>query len=122
MVTLLIVASTLGRDGTSRFITYLANNLTKSNKVRVKLLFFRNISEDSKSMLDDDVEVSCLEVQGKLWSSFYKILNNVLNSKADFCLFGSTIIMVKSNKFCFSFIWNKDITQRYNNPVIISCQ
>ena len=88
MVTLLIVASTLGRDGTSRFITYLANNLTKSNKVRVKLLFFRNISEDSKSMLDDDVEVSCLEVQGKLWSSFYKILNNVLNSKADFCLFG----------------------------------
>ena len=69
MVTLLIVASTLGRDGTSRFITYLANNLTKSNKVRVKLLFFRNISEDSKSMLDDDVEVSCLEVQGKLWSS-----------------------------------------------------
>lgn len=79
MVTLLIVASTLGRDGTSRFITYLANNLTKSNKVRVKLLFFRNISEDSKSMLDDNVEVSCLEVQGKLWSSFYKILNNVLN-------------------------------------------
>ena len=88
MVTLLIVASTLGRDGTSRFITYLANNLTKSNKVKVKLLFFRNISEDSKSMLDDNVEVSCLEVQGKLWSSFYKILNNVLNSKADFCLFG----------------------------------
>ncbi len=123
MVTLLIVASTLGRDGTSRFITYLANNLTKSNKVRVKLLFFRNISEDSKSMLDDDVEVSCLEVQGKLWSSFYKILNNVLNSKADFLPFWfSPIIMVKSNKFCFSFIWNKDITQRYNNPVIISCQ
>lgn len=122
MVTLLIVASTLGRDGTSRFITYLANNLTKSNKVRVKLLFFRNISEDSKSMLDDDVEVSCLEVQGKLWSSFYKILNNVLNSKADFAFWFSPIIMVKSNKFCFSFIWNKDITQRYNNPVIISCQ
>ena len=84
MVTLLIVASTLGRDGTSRFITYLANNLTKSNKVKVKLLFFRNISEDSKSMLDDNVEVSCLEVQGKLWSSFYKILNNVFIAKLIF--------------------------------------
>ena len=101
MVTLLIVASTLGRDGTSRFITYLANNLTKSNKVRVKLLFFRNISEDSKSMLDDDVEVSCLEVQGKLWSSFYKILNKLLrlsNVSALLCfhLCGLTVHLPKA--------------------------
>ena len=74
MVTLLIVASTLGRDGTSRFITYPANNLTKSNKVRVKLLFFRNISEDSKSMLDDDVEVSCLEFKVSYGHRFIKFL------------------------------------------------
>ena len=36
MVTLLIVASTLGRDGTSRFITYLANNHRDTFEMKIK--------------------------------------------------------------------------------------
>lgn len=39
MKTVLLVASTLGRDGTSQFITYFINNMSNRRDLKIKVLF-----------------------------------------------------------------------------------
>lgn len=85
---LVIVASTLGRDGTSRFITYLANNLTKQSNIKVKLLFFRSVSEESIRLLDKDVDVECLNIEKNLIRSSHKAIGRILAIRPTYCLFG----------------------------------
>lgn len=88
MKSLIIVASTLGRDGTSRFISYLANYLTKSGNIKVKLLFFRDLPEDRVCLLDKGVDVQCLKIKGKLYFSFYKAIRAIVKERPTYCLFG----------------------------------
>ena len=88
MKSLLIVASTLGHDGTSRFITYLANSLTKKSGFVVKILFFRSIPEESRRLLDPDVDVECLNIKNNLILSAPKAIGRLLSIKPTYCLFG----------------------------------
>ncbi len=85
---LVIVASTLGRDGTSRFLTYLANHLTKQPNIQVKMLFFRSISEESRRLLDENVEVECLNIEKRLLCAAPKAIGRILAIKPTYCLFG----------------------------------
>lgn len=88
MNSLLIVASTIARDGTSRFITYLANYLTKQSDIKIKILLFRSISEESRRLLDDKVDVECLNIKNSLISSAHKAIGRILAIKPTYCLFG----------------------------------
>lgn len=88
MKSLVIVASTLGRDGTSRFISYLANNLTKHGDIKVKIIFFRDIPEDRVALLDEGVNVKCLNIKGKLWMSAFQSISAIIRERPTYCLFG----------------------------------
>lgn len=88
MKSLIIVASTLGRDGTSRFISYLANNISKQENIKVKIIFFRNLPEDRVSLLDKGVDIKCLNIKGKLWLSSFRAINAILRERPTYCLFG----------------------------------
>ena len=88
MSKLLIVASMLGRDGTSRFITYLSNSLSSQGNIEVSLLFFRKVEKEFLDRLADGVCVKSLGIERKLWMSFPKIIVNIIKEKPNYCLFG----------------------------------
>lgn len=88
MKKILIIASTLGRDGTSRFITHFANGMSNSNEFQVSLLFFRPVEPLFLDRFDSSVEVSSLGIDGSLWKNFLSILVSILRKKPDFCILG----------------------------------
>lgn len=88
MSKLLIVASMLGRDGTSRFITYLSNSLSTHDKIDVQLLFFRKVEKEFLDRISHRVKVKSLGIENKLWMSFPKILVYIVKDKPTYCLFG----------------------------------
>lgn len=88
MTKLLIVASMLGRDGTSRFITYLSNSLSQQGKIEVQLLFFRRVEKEFLNRLSKSVKVKSLGIENKLWMSFPKIIINIIKDRPKYCLFG----------------------------------
>lgn len=88
MSKLLIVASMLGRDGTSRFITYLSNSLSSQGNIEVGLLFFRKVEKEFLNRLADSVCVKSLGIEKKLWMSFPKIIVNIIKEKPNYCLLG----------------------------------
>jgi len=85
---ILVVASTLGRDGTSRFITYLANYLSKSKSIKIKLLFFRDVPLESIEKLNKGVDIEVLKINGKLWQSALKAIGRILSIRPTYCFFG----------------------------------
>lgn len=78
----------LGRDGTSRFITYLSNSLSKQGKIEVQLLFFRKVEKEFLDRISENVKVKSLRIENKLWMSFPKIIANIVKEKPNYCLFG----------------------------------
>lgn len=88
MSKLLIVASMLGRDGTSRFITYLTNSLSTQGKIEVQLLFFRKVEKEFLERISESVKVKSLGIENKLWMSFPKIIINIIKARPNYCLFG----------------------------------
>lgn len=88
MKTLLLIASSLGRDGTSRFITYFVNNYAKRDDIRINVLFFRSVPEDLLEELDKNVDVNSLHIESKLWRSTFKVINEIVKIKPDYCLLG----------------------------------
>lgn len=84
---LLIVASMFGRDGTSRFLTYLANSLSDQN-IKIKMLFFRDVENDLLKKICDKVDIECLGIKKNLWIHFFPILLNIVKYRPDFCFFG----------------------------------
>ena len=81
MKTLLLIASSLGRDGTSRFITYFFNNYAKRDDIRINVLFFRSVPEDLLEELDKNVDVNSLHIESKLWRSTFKVINEIVNRR-----------------------------------------
>lgn len=88
MIRILIVASMLGKDGTSRFITHFANGMSKYEDFKISILFFRPVDSVFLSKLDNNVDVKCLNISGKLWLSVVPILTTILRKKPNFCILG----------------------------------
>ena len=88
MTKILIVASMLGRDGTSRFITYLANGISKKDDFHVNLLFFRKVDPFFLNKFDDKVSVESLNITGKIWTSFFTLFDRIIKKKPNICIIG----------------------------------
>ena len=88
MKKILIIASTLGRDGTSRFITHFANGISKNKEFHVSLLFFRPVEAIFLERINSDVEVKSLNINGKLWNKYLSIIISILRQKPYFCILG----------------------------------
>lgn len=82
------MASMLGKDGTSRFITHFANGMSKFEDFQISLLFFRPVDSVFLRKLDNNVDVKCLNITGRLWLSVIPILKTILKKKPNFCLLG----------------------------------
>lgn len=88
MIKVLVVASLLGRNGTSRFIIYFANYFANQPGFHVSLLFFRTIESGYRSNIDKSVEVNCLGIKSKLWKHIYKIIKEIIRIKPNYCVIG----------------------------------
>ena len=88
MIKVLVVASLLGRNGTSRFIIYFANYFANQPGFHVSLLFFRTVESEYRSKLDKNVEVNCLGIKGKLWKHIFKIIKEIIRIKPNYCVIG----------------------------------
>lgn len=88
MKKILIIASTLGRDGTSRFITHFANGMSNSNEFQVSLLFFRPVDPIFLERINSGVEINSLNIEGKLWKNILSIILSILKQKPHFCILG----------------------------------
>lgn len=82
----LIIASKLGREGTSRFVTYLANYLSNDKSVGVELLFFRDVDEELLDRFDSKIKITSLNVKSKLWLNFYTIISKIIRTRPNYCL------------------------------------
>ncbi len=85
---ILIVASMLGRDGTSRFITYLANGMSQKEGFHVSLLFFRKVDPFFLNKFDAKVSVETLNISGKIWTAFFILVGKIIKKKPDICIIG----------------------------------
>ena len=87
-IKILILASMFGRDGTSRFITYFANSMSKRKDFNISILFFRDVDSILLSRLDSEVDVTCLSLHGGLWMSSYAIIKKIIEIRPNYCILG----------------------------------
>lgn len=78
----------LGRDGTSRFVTYFSNYMSKQDNVDVTLLFFRDVEPQFLQQIEEKTNIICLSVKGKLWKEFYKIVKAIISTRPNICILG----------------------------------
>lgn len=90
MKVILILASTLGKDGTSQFITYFVNYFTKQSGYKIVLLFLRDVDAAFLSKIDNGAEVITLSAKGPLIGVFFRLIKNIFKIKPDYCLLGFT--------------------------------
>lgn len=88
MKTVLLVASTLGRDGTSQFITYFINNMSNRRDLKIKVLFFRQVPDEFLDRFNERVDISSLNIQGALYKSYLRILKRIIEIRPNYCLLG----------------------------------
>lgn len=88
MRTVLIIASMLGRDGTSRIITYLANGFSNREDVSIRLLFMRSVEKEMLLGLNSNVIVDCLNIKGSLLFSAFTVIRSILKIRPDILLVG----------------------------------
>ena len=88
MRTVLIIASMLGKDGTSRIITYLANGFSQRKDVSIRLLLMRPVEKDMLSALKEDVIVDCLNIKRSLFFSSLTVLKTIIRIRPDILLVG----------------------------------
>ena len=93
MKTLLVVTDHIGQDGTGRFLTYLVNELTKTNQVKVKFLIFHRDESAFNSYLDKCVEVIYLDLSKRIRYSLLRIVKTIIGIKPDYCLYGYTQLL-----------------------------
>lgn len=93
MKTILVVTDHIGQDGTGRFLTYLVNELTKSGRVKVKLLIFHREESDFNSFIEDGVDTYLLDLKTRIRYSMCKIVKRIVAIKPDYCLFGYTQLL-----------------------------
>lgn len=83
---IVILASTLGKEGTSRFVTYLANYLSLNQNYCVKLLFFRTVNDELLSQFNENVEIKSLGLRNKLWLSAFSIMKHIIHIRPNYCI------------------------------------
>lgn len=88
MRTVLIIASMLGKDGTSRIITYLANGFSNRKDVSIRLLFMRSVEKEMLSGLNSNVIVDCLKIKGSLLLSAFTVIKTILSIRPDILMVG----------------------------------
>ena len=88
MKTVLIIASMLGKDGTSRIITYLANGFSNREDVSIRLLFMRTVEKEMLLGLNSNVIVDCLNIKGALLLSAFTVIRSILKIRPDILLVG----------------------------------
>ncbi len=94
MPKLLIVSDHIGQDGTGRFLTYLANSLTESKKIKVSLMLFHEEKSTFNNFLNPNVDVIRLAMKGRIQMSILFILREIIKQKPDYCLFGYTQLLL----------------------------
>ena len=90
----LIACDHLGQDGTGRFLTYLANELTKDDKFDVSLMLFHREDNLFNKYLLPEVAIINLDLKIRMrWAPFL-IYKAIVSCKPDVCLFGYTQLLV----------------------------